>query len=110
MVMTPAPHDAGAGVADLLPDRDPHGRPVRVSVLSRAGCHLCARAVGAVEQVCASLRDVGYAEVDIDQAAAADPQVRARYGEWVPVVFVDGTMHDYFTVDPERLRESLTSS
>ena len=103
-------HDAGPAVADLLPGLDPSGRPTRVSVLTRPGCHLCLRAVAAVERVCDSVGNVGYAEVDIDQAASTDPGVRARYGEWVPVTFVDGAMHDYFTVDPERLRASLTES
>jgi len=94
-------------VAALLPAHDPAGRVVRVSVLTRTGCHLCDRAVAAIDNVCSSLDDVAYAEVDIDQAAARDPGVRARYGEWVPVTFVDGVMHDYFTVDPVRLRGDL---
>jgi len=103
-------HDAGSGVGEMLPELDARGRSLRISVLTRPGCHLCVRAVSAVADVCDSLGDVGYAEVDIDEVAERDQQVRARYGEWVPVTFVDGTMHDYFTVDPERLREALTST
>jgi len=83
---------------------------MRVSVLTRSGCHLCVQAVSAVASVCDSLDNVGYAEVDIDVASSGDPRVRARYGEWVPVTFVDGAMHDYFTVDPLRLRGSLAST
>lgn len=108
--MTSSEHDAGRAVADLLPSRDASGRTLRVSVITRAGCHLCDRAVAAIDSTCVSLDDVGYAVVDIDDAAARDPRVRARYGEWVPVTFVDGAIHDYFTVDPSRLRERLSAS
>ena len=42
-------------------------------------------------------------EVDVD----SDPELQRRYTEQVPVTFVDGRQHDYWRVDPDRLRRAL---
>jgi glutaredoxin len=74
----------------------------RVLVLTRSGCHLCEQAVAVVAQVCAEL-GTGYATQDID----TDPELRRRYTDEVPVTFVDGAQHDFWRVDPARLRAAL---
>jgi glutaredoxin len=76
----------------------------RITFYTRAGCHLCDQARGVIEQVCAEL-DEEYAEVDID----TDPDLVARFTDEVPVTFVDGRQHDFWRVDPARLREALTA-
>ena len=56
-----------------------------VVVYSRVGCHLC----DVVKEQLERLRpraDFTWREVDID----ADPELRQRYNEEVPVVFIDG--------------------
>ncbi len=74
----------------------------RVTLYSRPGCHLCDDARLVVEQVCAELGE-SYAEVSIDD----DPELQRRFGEEVPVTFVDGRQHDFWRVDPVRLRAAL---
>jgi glutaredoxin len=74
----------------------------RVLVLTRSGCHLCEQAVAVVAQVCAEV-GTEYATQDID----ADPELRRRYTDEVPVTFVDGAQHDFWRVDPARLRAAL---
>ena len=37
-----------------------------------------------------------------------DPQLRERFGEEIPVTFVDGRQHDFWRVDEQRLRAALT--
>ena len=74
----------------------------RVTLYSRRDCHLCDQARAVIEQVCADLGEQ-YAEVDID----ADPALRARFTDEVPVTFVDGRQHDFWRVDPDRLRTAL---
>ena len=81
----------------------------RVRLLTRDGCHLCAEARTVVEAVCAETGDA-YEEVDLDQAAQADPALLRRYTDEVPVTFVDGRQHDYWRVDPARLRAALTAA
>ncbi|MGB5952285.1 MAG: glutaredoxin family protein, partial [Ornithinimicrobium sp.] len=99
----------GEAVAAMLPQADDAGRPVRVTMLTRAGCHLCATAQAAIEQVLRYVQPpAGYARLDIDQVA--DPirgDLLVRYGEWLPVTFVDGRQHDYWVIDPDRLRQAL---
>lgn len=74
-----------------------------VTVYTRAGCHLCEAAVTAAARIAA---DTGSAfeTVDVD----ADPEDRAEYGDLVPVIMVNGRMHGYYQVDPDRLRAALT--
>ncbi len=77
--------------------------PARVRVYTRPGCHLCEVAVGTVSEVCAEL-GVTYDTVDISGSA----DLTARFGEEVPVTFVDGAQHDFWRVDPGRLRSALS--
>jgi glutaredoxin len=74
----------------------------RVLVLTRSGCHLCEQAIEVVAQVCSEL-GTGYATQDID----TDPGLLRRYTDEVPVTFVDGAQHDFWRVDPARLRAAL---
>jgi glutaredoxin len=74
----------------------------RITLYSRKGCHLCDDARAVIEQVCAELGE-SYDEADID----ADPELQRRFGEEVPVTFVDGRQHDFWRVDPVRLRTAL---
>jgi glutaredoxin len=85
---------------------DPAVGPARVRLLTRAGCHLCEEARAVVAQVCAEVGET-YEEVDLDVAGESDRALRRRYTDEVPVTFVDGAQHDYWRVDPARLRAAL---
>jgi Glutaredoxin-like domain (DUF836) len=74
----------------------------RVRLLGKPGCHLCDDARTVVASVCAELGE-SFDEVDI----LTDPALVARYGEQIPVTFVDGRQHDFWRVDPARLRRAL---
>ena len=74
----------------------------RVLVLVRQGCHLCDQALEVVSAVCAETGD-SYTTQDID----TDPELVRRYTDEVPVTFVDGAQHDFWRVDPTRLRRAL---
>lgn len=76
----------------------------RVLLYSRPGCHLCEDAREVIELVCADLGE-SYVEVSIDD----DPALRERFGEEIPVTFVDGRQHDFWRVDEQRLRAALTA-
>jgi glutaredoxin len=77
---------------------------VRITLLTRSGCHLCEFAREAVARVHAAT-GAGWVEVDVD----TDPELQRDYGGRVPVVLLDGAEHDYFRVDEERLRRALES-
>lgn len=74
----------------------------RVTLYTRPGCHLCDDARLVVEQVCAEA-GTAYDEVDI----TSSPELLEAYAEQIPVTLVDGRPHDFWRVDPERLRAAL---
>jgi hypothetical protein len=82
--------------------KDEGRQQARVLVLVRQGCHLCEQALDVVAAVCAEV-GAGYATRDID----SDPELVRRYTDEVPVTFVDGAQHDFWRVDPGRLRAAL---
>jgi len=79
----------------------------RVTLYSRPGCHLCDDARAVVARVCEELGE-GFEEVDITAGPEAG-RLTARYGEEVPVTLVDGRQHDFWRVDPDRLRAALSA-
>ncbi|ADU47201.1 glutaredoxin family protein [Intrasporangium calvum] len=74
----------------------------RVTLVGRAGCHLCDEAKLVIERVTAEL-GVAWAERSIDD----DADLRARYADQIPVTLVDGRRHDFWRVDEDRLRAAL---
>lgn len=83
-------------------DTDPPAGNVRVRLVGRAGCHLCEDAERVVAEVCGE-RGVAFEVVSIE----GDPELADRYGEYIPVVLVDGRQLDYFRVDRDRLAAAL---
>lgn len=74
-----------------------------LTVYTRAGCHLCEVAVDAAARIAADTGSA-FTTVDVD----ADPEDQAEYGDLVPVILVDGVVHGYYRVEPDRLRAALT--
>jgi glutaredoxin len=74
-----------------------------ITLLSRAGCHLCDDARQVIARVAAEL-DVPWEELDI---TTSDSQLR-RYWDQIPVTLIDGVQHDFWHVSEERLRAALT--
>lgn len=80
------------------------GTPVpRVALWTRVDCHLCDEARRVVREVCGQTGD-SWVEVDVD----GDERRRREWTDKVPVVTVDGTVVDFWRVDPVRLRDRLT--
>jgi len=88
-----------------MPPDVPHADDARVVLYGRVSCHLCAVARTVVGTVCAETGD-DWVEVDID----TDARLVAAFTEQVPVCFVDGHQHDFWRVDPHRLRAALVRS
>jgi hypothetical protein len=76
--------------------------PVRVTLVTREGCHLCDEAALVVSEVCAP-RGIDVEVLDVD----ADPELRAEYGDLVPVVLVNGREHAHFQVDSAALARAV---
>ncbi len=98
---------AARGTMGAMSLRFRHSRPGRpaerlVTLVGRPGCHLCDDARTVVAEVCEEL-GTPWEEKDITQ----DAELHRRYWEQIPVVLVDGAQHDFWRVDPGRLRRAL---
>jgi glutaredoxin len=80
----------------------------RVTLYSKPGCHLCDDARVVVAQVCEELGE-SFEEIDITAGPDAGA-LQETYGEEIPVTLVDGRQHDFWRVDPDRLRKALTGA
>jgi hypothetical protein len=76
----------------------------RITLIGKPGCHLCDDARVVVARVAADL-GVGWEERNI----LDDPDLAAEHAEYIPVVLVDGEVHDWFRVREDRLRAALTA-
>ncbi|WP_461153829.1 glutaredoxin family protein [Saccharopolyspora tripterygii] len=70
--------------------------------MSREGCHACDDAIADVRRICDEL-GVPWSVSDVD----ADSELRAEYGDQVPVILIDGVEHGFWKVEEERLRRAL---
>lgn len=74
-----------------------------MTLMTRQNCSLCDKAAEAVARVCGEL-GVSWSSQDVD----TDPELRAEYGDRVPVILVDGREHGFWRVEEPRLRAALT--
>jgi glutaredoxin len=74
----------------------------QVTLLTRAGCHLCEEAEAQLRRLASEL-GFGYEELDVDD----DQARRDRYSDRVPVILIDGKEHGYWRVEEQRLRKAL---
>ncbi|MGA4689676.1 MAG: glutaredoxin family protein [Rhodococcus sp. (in: high G+C Gram-positive bacteria)] len=77
-----------------------------LTLLVRAGCGACGPAREQLEALAEEL-GVEVTCIDVDVAAATDPDLRAEFGDRLPVVLLDGREHSYWEVDEPRLRADL---
>jgi glutaredoxin len=83
----------------------PPQKPGKVVLYHAEGCHLCAAARRTIEAARVEL-NFEYEEVDI----GGDPELEARYREWLPVVEIDGERAFTYFVHPDALRRKLAQT
>jgi glutaredoxin len=74
-----------------------------VTLFTRVDCHACAKARDDVGRICGEL-GVPWEALDVDD----DAELRAEYGDRVPVILIDGAEHGYWEVEEQRFRAALT--
>jgi glutaredoxin len=77
---------------------------MKVTLYTRAGCHLCDQAKQAIESA-RQRTPFEYEEFDID----SDPQLRRLYNEEVPVIAIDGKKAFKYRVTPTELLRKLAA-
>ena len=88
---------------------------IDLTLLTKPGCHLCddARAVVAetVESFLSSIKATAptvSAEI-AEQNILDDAALQKRYAEEIPVLLINGKVHNYWRIDPERLLAALNA-
>jgi glutaredoxin len=74
-----------------------------VVLFHAAGCHLCGRAREVIAHV---RREVPFELVEVD--ISGNPELEAKYREWLPVVEIDGERAFVYHVDEGGFRRRLS--
>ena len=92
-------------------------RDIRLTLIGKPGCHLCEDAREVVRAVMSEVEQAVMAEIEARDAAPGialdersildDAALAARYAEEIPVLLIDGEVHNYWRIDPVRLKTAL---
>lgn len=79
---------------------------IQLTFVSKPDCHLCDTARDVVDGVVAELGSE--ASVEIEELSILDhPDLYEKYVEEIPVVLINGRVHNIWRVDPARLKTAL---
>jgi uncharacterized protein YutE (UPF0331/DUF86 family) len=80
-----------------------------LTLIGKPGCHLCDDARAVVTTVLAELpADPGAPSVVLEETSILDDaELHALYVEDIPVLLINGLVHNYWRIDPARLRSAL---
>jgi hypothetical protein len=77
-----------------------------LTLIGKPGCHLCDDA----EAVVYGVLEEFPGNVTLDRKnILEDDELFIRYSEEIPVLLIDGKVHNYWHIDPDRLRAALAS-
>jgi glutaredoxin len=82
---------------------------VHLTLIGKPGCHLCDEARDVIAGVLDGIRSQ-HDDLEIElgeRSILEDRELYDRYVEEIPVLLIDGKVHTYWRVDPERLSRAL---
>lgn len=86
---------------------------VNLTLIGKPGCHLCDDARLVVNTVVAEFKSAhtgvnASVQVQLDeQNILEDDALFQQYSEEIPVLLLNGKVHNYWRIDPVRLRDAL---
>ena len=79
---------------------------IQLTFVSKPDCHLCETAREVVDGVVAELGSA--TSVEVEELSILDhPDLYEKYVEEIPVVLINGRVHNIWRVDPARLKTAL---
>ena len=80
-----------------------------LTLIGKPGCHLCDDARELVDSVVTKLADNPAAPAIVleERSILDDAELNALYVEDIPVLLINGKVHNYWRIDPLRLRTAL---
>jgi hypothetical protein len=84
-------------------------RDIRLTLIGKPGCHLCDDAREVVQDVIAEVEAADAAtHVRLEERSILDDaELASRYAEEIPVLLIDGEVHNFWRIDPVRLKTAL---
>ena len=86
---------------------------IDLTLIGKSGCHLCDEARVTVNAVVGAFR-AEYTGVSrhiqvnlVEHDSLVDEELWNKYSEEVPVLLINGKIHNYWRIDPVRLRGAL---
>lgn len=79
---------------------------VSLTLIGKPGCHLCDNAREVIASVVADLGSAASVELD-EKSILDDADLHEKYVEEIPVVLINGRVHNIYRVDPARLKNAL---
>lgn len=82
---------------------------IELTLIGKPGCHLCEDAEAAVDRVLSSFL-ASHPSVSVSiaqQNILDDAELAARYSEDIPVLLINGKVHNYWRIDEERFKQAL---
>ena len=82
---------------------------IELTLIGKPGCHLCEDAEAAIDRVLAEFLTANPSvSVSIaQQNILDDAELAARYSEEIPVLLINGKVHNYWRIDEERFAGAL---
>ena len=82
---------------------------IELTLIGKPACHLCQDAEAAIDRVLFGFRAINpKLTVSLQhQNILDDDALEARYREEIPVLLINGKVHNYWRIDEARLREAL---
>lgn len=78
----------------------------QLTLIGKPGCHLCDEAEAVVEGVLADfMGEAKFIKLNILE----DEELFTRFSEEIPVLLLNGKVHDYWHLDPVRLSKALAN-
>lgn len=80
---------------------------VTLTLIGKPGCHLCEDARKVVTEVTGGLTSKTRRYILEEKSIEDDPALYEQYWEQIPVLLIDGKVHNYWRIDPVRLTTAL---
>jgi hypothetical protein len=86
---------------------------IDLTLIGKSGCHLCDEARVTVNAVVGAFRAeytgvARHIQVNlVEQDILVDEELWNKYSEDIPVLLINGKIHNYWRIDPVRLRGAL---
>ena len=87
-------------------------RDIRLTLIGKPGCHLCDDAREVVQGVITEIEatDASRRMLLEELNILDDEALRDRYAEEIPVLLIDDEVHNYWRIDPVRLKTALAAA